>query len=761
MSPPLPLPRVGSAPQGAPQPCVPVATLAVATVWVDGDELEIAAIRLDFDYDGAVIRAGTRAAATPRIRRDGAAEVGARRVLEGLGAIDLSCLDDCDTGGAVDYAVRLDRDVHALCGFSAYALPQLAGLGWRVAVAPDYPWQTVATAVPLAATVESDPERPDWFSLELGIDVDGHRVDLLPALLNILDNTSSLDQLARTPRRCIAVPVGDKRYLPVPPERLRLLLAVLREMYRDAAASSAPDHPRHRPGRAGRGAPRHRPPGALGRRHQRARPRLRSGAGPAHGPRRSPPPAWPRPCAATRRTACAGCSTCGPAPPAASSPTTWAWARRCRPSPTCSSRRRPAASIEPILIVTLTSLVGNWQREFAQVRAGAQGGPAARRPPARAPGRDRQATTSRSRPTRWCGATRRRWPRTASTPWSSTRPTRSRTPTAWPTRRSARSSADNRLALSGTPIENHLGELWALFDLVNPGMLGTAEEFKASFRVPIEQHGEGRRLDALRERVRPVHPAPDQGVGGQGAAAQDRDRPRDRSVGRPARAVRGPAHGGPRRGPRPDPRARHRRLADRDPRRAAQAAPGVLRPAPGRRRGGQEGHRQRQVHHAARADHPAARRRPPDPGVLAVRAHAGAHQRGPARARRRPRHPDRRHRRSAEADRRLRARPRRRVLDQPEGRRRRPEPDLGRHRHPLRSVVEPGGPGPGHRSRLPHRPAEAGVRVQPDRGRLGRGPHAGPAEAQAPARRQHHRRRRRRAAGLSAGDIDDLLAPLG
>ena len=105
------------------------------------------------------------------------------------------------TGGAVDYAVRLDRDVHALCGFSAYALPQLTGLGWRVAVAPDYPWQT--------------------------------RVDLLPALLNILDSTSSLDQLARTPRRCIAVPVGDKRYLPVPPERLRLLLSVLRELYRE------------------------------------------------------------------------------------------------------------------------------------------------------------------------------------------------------------------------------------------------------------------------------------------------------------------------------------------------------------------------------------------------------------------------------------------------------------------------------------------------------------------------------------------------
>lgn len=48
-------------------------------------------------------------------------------------------------------------------------------------------------------------------------------------------------------------------------------------------------------------------------------------------------------------------------------------------------------------------------------------------------------------------------------------------------------TADFRLILTGTPIENHLGELWNLFQFINPGLLGSIEHFHERFALPIER----------------------------------------------------------------------------------------------------------------------------------------------------------------------------------------------------------------------------------------------------------------------------------
>ncbi|MEY4563755.1 MAG: hypothetical protein RLZZ618_3032 [Pseudomonadota bacterium] len=63
--------------------------------------------------------------------------------------------------------------------------------------------------------------------------------------------------------------------------------------------------------------------------------------------------------------------------------------------------------------------------------------------------------------------------------------------------------AQQRLCLTGTPMENHLGEIWSLFHFLMPGYLGNDTRFKQLFRTPIEKHGDTRRLALLRARLQP------------------------------------------------------------------------------------------------------------------------------------------------------------------------------------------------------------------------------------------------------------------
>ncbi|AFU46010.1 SNF2-like protein [Acidovorax sp. KKS102] len=63
--------------------------------------------------------------------------------------------------------------------------------------------------------------------------------------------------------------------------------------------------------------------------------------------------------------------------------------------------------------------------------------------------------------------------------------------------------ASHLLCLTGTPLENHLGELWAQFDFLMPGFLGDVRSFNARWRKPIEENGETLRAQLLSQRVRP------------------------------------------------------------------------------------------------------------------------------------------------------------------------------------------------------------------------------------------------------------------
>ena len=184
---------------------------------------------------------------------------------------------------------------------------------------------------------------------------------------------------------------------------------------------------------------------------------------------------------------------------AAASPTTWGSARPPRPWPTWSSGPGPH------LVVCPLSVVRNWQSEAARFTPE----PAGAGPPRHRPASGRGARRRRRQPISWCrtyGLVARDVEALAAVPWSTVvldeaqAIKNAHTKAATAVRRIP---AAQKLALTGTPVENRLGELWAILDVVNPGLLGSEHQFRERW------------VDAHRARRRPR---------GRGPAAAPRPR---------------------------------------------------------------------------------------------------------------------------------------------------------------------------------------------------------------------------------------------
>jgi SNF2 family DNA or RNA helicase len=64
--------------------------------------------------------------------------------------------------------------------------------------------------------------------------------------------------------------------------------------------------------------------------------------------------------------------------------------------------------------------------------------------------------------------------------------------------------ADFRLALTGTPVENRLSELWSIMHFLNPGFLGGQKQFRQEFVLPIEKYGDEDAAQKLKKMIRPL-----------------------------------------------------------------------------------------------------------------------------------------------------------------------------------------------------------------------------------------------------------------
>ncbi|HYP91325.1 MAG TPA: DEAD/DEAH box helicase [Polyangiaceae bacterium] len=164
-------------------------------------------------------------------------------------------------------------------------------------------------------------------------------------------------------------------------------------------------------------------------------------------------------------------------------------------------REQRGAGQPPALLVAPTSVLGNWERELARFAPSltlvAHYG-AGRRADSEFP-RDALVLTS-------YGLLRRDAARLASAEWSvlALDEAQNIKNSASATARAARSlRAQQRFALTGTPVENRLAELWSIFELLNPGLLGPLETFRKQFAAPIERFADEQAATRLRKLVSP------------------------------------------------------------------------------------------------------------------------------------------------------------------------------------------------------------------------------------------------------------------
>ena len=167
------------------------------------------------------------------------------------------------------------------------------------------------------------------------------------------------------------------------------------------------------------------------------------------------------------------------------------------------NERNPAAP--PFLVVAPTSVVGNWASETHRFAPGlrvvtiAEGVAKRGTDLASVIGDADIVITS-------YGLFRREFEAYESVAWSGLFLDEAqfvKNPTSQASRRARMLSVPFKVAITGTPMENNLLELWSLFAICAPGLLGSTERFKKHYAAPIEKRQDAERLVELRNRIRP------------------------------------------------------------------------------------------------------------------------------------------------------------------------------------------------------------------------------------------------------------------
>ena len=381
--------------------------------------------------------------------------------------------------------------------FMSEELPELEDQGWIIEMDDSFPFR-FETLSEDDWYAELDESETDWFTLRLGINIDGKSIDLLPLLARQINQLPTPDELKKMPKDAlvpVALPGG--RFVNLPAERLRLIAGTLIELFGDRPLEEYRLQNHH----AELWQELHDQLGlpwaggekllALGKklktfkRLKKAKPAKQLDA--KLRPYQQDGLSWLQ---FLREYGLNGIL----ADDMGLGKTIQTLAHLQL------EKQRLGNALPPSLVVSPTSLIHNWKNEAKRftpdlkvhIHHGAQ--------------RDSEAIDKADLVLTSYGIIQRDFEQLSQKKFHLLALDEAQA-VKNPAAKSAKAvrclQAEHKLCITGTPMENHLGELWSLFDFLMPGFLGARDQFTRFYRTPIEKHNNKQQSKKLQKRVAP------------------------------------------------------------------------------------------------------------------------------------------------------------------------------------------------------------------------------------------------------------------
>jgi superfamily II DNA or RNA helicase len=400
-----------------------------------------------------------------------------------------------------DFALRETGSSSTWLQIVTQEVPQLRAAGWTVEIDDDFPLQVVSSDTEIEAEL-TEGSGIDWLELHLGVMVDGERVDLVPALIQLIARPEATLLAEGPDDKPFVLPLPDGRLLSLPMARIRPTLQALLELWALRGGDADQTSIGFSRLDATELANLEERSGLIWRGGDALRELGRTLAHAGGIPKANVPPSFLATLRPYQSQGVDWLQFLGSAGLGGILADDMGLGKTVQTLAHLMIEKHQGRLDRPSLIVCPTSLIPNWIAEahrFAPELSVLTLHGAARKNRFKEIAKNDVVLSTYPLLARDHDIlTGQEWHAVILDEAQSIK-----NPNAETTRLALRLKARQRVCLSGTPLQNHLGELWSLFDFLAPGFLGGQKSFKSVYRTPIEKHGDQERQALLNRRVRP------------------------------------------------------------------------------------------------------------------------------------------------------------------------------------------------------------------------------------------------------------------